>query len=176
MMMKHTSLLLIAVFMTAGLMSSALVAVGQESTEGPTPAWIADAGPADVAAPVAAEPSLLDDAVEVAHTAKEFRTSGYDFGNLALFFALLAAVTHLLLTVVKRLMGLTSKGKKWLPWVALTLGVISGFFGAYTGDIATALIYGAGPPAAVLAQELGYGKLGQALLDGLKAIAGRRKP
>ena len=151
----------------------------QPADEGPTPAFMlaADAGPvaavAPVVAPVAPEATALEDAAEVKRAALELRE--HDWKGLGLWCAMLAALAHLLLTATKRVMGLTTKGKRWLPWVALGLGVIAGGAGAYTGNIATAIAYGAGPPLAVIAQELGYGKFGQLLLDGLKAILGRGK-
>ena len=167
--------LLVATTVTSMFVAGLLaMAHAQPADEGPAPEWAAES----VAAPVSAEPapemSLLDQLDEAKRALLEFRAQGYDWGNLGLLFALIAAITHLLLTAVKRVAKLTSRGKKFLPWVALGLGLVAAFAGSYTGSIVTALVYGAGPVAAVIAQELGYGKLGQALLDGLKAFVGSR--
>jgi hypothetical protein len=166
--------------LVGGLMAVSSAQKPAAADEGPTPAFMlaADAGPVALVAPVAVEPvapeaTALEDAAEIKRAALELRDA--DWQGLGLWFALLAALTHLLLTGIKKVMKLTTRGKRWLPWVALGLGVLTGFFGAYTGNIATAIAYGAGPPLAVIAQELGYGKLGALLLDGLKAVLGRGK-
>lgn len=70
--------------------------------------------------------------------------------------AFIGSITWLLISGIKRTKKMTKKGKRWLPWVALALGPIAGFFDYYAlgSGFWNALITGGGPPLAVLAQEL----------------------
>lgn len=116
---------------------------------GPTPEWL-DKDPA--------EPGSNADIVTRLDEAKKAleRYRSAESGKTVLLFLLLAAVCNLLLSGLKRWRQLSDRGKKFLPWIALGLGVAVGFL-SYAGTGAgmlESLLYGAGPPFAVLIQEL----------------------
>jgi soluble lytic murein transglycosylase-like protein len=75
--------------------------------------------------------------------------------RLAIFAGLLA-ITNVLLTAFKTAVKLTSRGKKYLPWVAMGAGVATGLLAKLAAGEPTmmAIFYGMGPPGSVLAQEL----------------------
>lgn len=124
-------------------------------TAGPTPDWIDDAS---AELPPAPEPGSNEDLLAEFNEVRAAYAALKDAegGKMVAWFLLIAAVCNLLISAIKRLMKLTSRGKKYLPWVALGLGVIAGFFSYYALGIGllAALWYGAGPPFSVLIQEL----------------------
>jgi hypothetical protein len=134
------------IYVIALLASLCLVAIAQPAAdEGPTPEWIDDGSNEDLLAKY--------NAMKEAYAAA--KGSGAD-GKTLLYFLLLAACANLLISGIKRAMQLTNKGKKYLPWIAAGLGVVAGFasyYGLGVGLLA-AVIYGAGPPAAIIFQEL----------------------
>lgn len=73
-----------------------------------------------------------------------------------LIAALFAALANLLLSVIKRWRNLSSRGKKWLPRIALGLGVVVGVATYFVPGttLVEALLYGGGPPGAIIIQEL----------------------
>jgi hypothetical protein len=116
--------------------------------DGPTPEWMADAP----------EPGSNADLEEKLRAAQKAYSdlSGADGGKMLFIFLLLAAACNLALSIIKRWRQLSDYGKKYLPWAALGLGIIVGF-AAYAGTgagILESAFYGAGPPLAVLLQEL----------------------
>lgn len=119
--------------------------------EGPTPEWMKETA---VAPETGSNKDLLQKLNEVKDKYEDLK--GANGGKMLLVFLLLAAICNVLISGVKRVRKLTDKGKKYLPWVALGLGVVAGFAAYYgTGaSIIEAFWYGAGPPSSVLIQEL----------------------
>lgn len=70
--------------------------------------------------------------------------------------AFIAVLLNLLLTGLKKVMKFTKKGKKYLPWIALSLGVVIVMVEKFAlgGSWVEAIIYGGAGPGAVLVQEL----------------------
>ena len=133
-----------------------------ETPDTVTPA-LADAAPAQPEAEVPDEPKtepgsnadLLDKGKEVKSAVDDLRDDS-DLKRKFLIAALFAAIANLLLSGVKRGMKLTSRGKKWLPRVALGLGVVVGVATYFIPghSLVEALIYGGGPPGAIIIQEV----------------------
>ena len=69
---------------------------------------------------------------------------------------LIAVLLNLLLTGLKKVMKLTKSKKKWLPYVALGLGVVIAIVERYAlgGGWGDAILYGGAGPGAVVVQEL----------------------
>lgn len=99
--------------------------------------------------------SLLDQLNEIRTEYAAYKNSTPAGKDLALA-GLLAVLLNLALTAVKKIMSITDKGKKWLPWVATGLGILITILDKYAlgGGWVQALIYGAAGPGAVVIQEL----------------------
>ncbi len=128
--------------------------------EGPVPTWVDK----EVAKPeVGVEPGSNEDLLiqlkEVKKAYEDLR--GAQGGKMLLIFLMLAAIGNALISGIKRVIiwkkeELSNRLKKWLPRIALILGVVVGFatyYGSGEGLLA-AFLYGAGPATAVLVQEL----------------------
>jgi hypothetical protein len=129
----------------------------QPATEPATaPAPSAEA-PAPAEAPKADDTAgLLEEAAATKEAYDAYRAATDPSAKKLAFFGLLLAGTNLLLTGFKLGAGLSGRGKKILPWIALGAGVATGLLAKLAGGEPTivALLYGLGPPLAVLAQEL----------------------
>jgi len=99
--------------------------------------------------------TVIDQLKDIKAQYEQYKSSAPDTKDLALV-GLLALIVNLLLTGVKKVMNLTDKGKKWLPWVALSLGVVIAVFQKFAmgGGWAQAIVYGIAGPGAVIIQEL----------------------
>jgi hypothetical protein len=117
------------------------------SAEAPAPA---DAPKADDTA------ALLEEAAATKRAYDAYRAAAEPSAKKLAFFALLLAGTNAGLSAFKLGVGLSGRGKKILPWVALGAGVATGLLAKLAAGEPTvwALVYGLGPPLAVLAQEL----------------------
>lgn len=109
----------------------------------------------DSAIPPAPEKALSDQLKDVQQAYKDLKSSSPEEKDLAIA-AFIAILMNLLLTGVKRVMKLTSKGKKWLPFVALGLGLVIAIVQKFAlgGGWVQALIYGGAGPGAVIVQEM----------------------
>ncbi|KKN38766.1 hypothetical protein LCGC14_0750290 [marine sediment metagenome] len=138
-----------------------------ETPDTVTPA-LADAAPAQPEAEVpdkpkaeepktepGSNPDLFDKGKKVKGAVDDLRGDS-DLERKFLIAALIAALANLLLSGIKRGMKLTSRGKKWLPRVALGLGVVVGVATYFIPghSLVEALIYGGGPPGAIIIQEV----------------------
>ena len=136
------------------ILATSLLFIGSTYAQ-PTPTWVEDT---TVVGDPPPEPGSNTDILQRYEDVKRELDAlkSADGGKMLIWFMVIAAVTNLLISVVKRFMKVTSRGKKYLPWVALGLGVVTGFFSqaALGVGILAALWYGAGPPTAVLIQEL----------------------
>lgn len=138
-----------------------LAGFGYAAVTAPVPAETADAG---VSAPVPAwaveatgtNVDLVERGKDVVTAAKALRRKEEGAKTALLIAALIAAICNLLLSGIKRWLRLSQRGKKWLPKIALALGVVVGGASSYALGVGalTAIIYGAGPPLAVFLQEL----------------------
>ncbi len=129
----------------------------QPAAEAPTtPAPSAEA-PAPAEAPEADDTArLLEEAAATKKAYDAYRAATDPSAKKLAFFGLLLAGTNIGLTVFKLGVGLSGRGKKILPWVALGAGVATGLLARLLAGEPTivAILYGIGPPLAVLAQEL----------------------
>lgn len=110
-----------------------------------------DAGPA--ASPVA--PDLgkqLADAKKAYDRLREDQVTPRKF----LIAGFIAAAANVLLTLLKKATRMTKKGKKYLPWISLGLGLLIGVSSYYAmgTTLVDAILYGGGGPGAVIVQEL----------------------
>lgn len=142
--------------------SSATIAVTSDDAYAQIDAGV-DSAPVPAGAIDVRQPTTGSDAEVVARLAaladalaKMKAGSTPDQSHAAAIFAILASGTWLLLAILKRASGMTSRGKKWLPRVAAGLGVATGLL-TYLGagqPMIIAILYGAGPPLASAIQEL----------------------
>lgn len=109
----------------------------------------------DSTVPPAPEKSLEEQLKEAQAAYQAIKNSTPDKKDLAIA-AFIAVLMNLLLTGVKKVMKLTDKAKKWLPFVALGLGLVIAVLQKYAlgGGWVQALIYGGAGPGAVFVQEL----------------------
>lgn len=100
--------------------------------------------------------ALLEEAAATKKAYDAYRAATDPSAKKLAFFGLLLAGTNIGLSVFKLGVGLSGRGKKTLPWVALGVGVATGLLAKLAAGEPTvwALVYGLGPPLAVLAQEL----------------------
>lgn len=161
-------------------LSLVIPAVGYAQDEEPTQPEVTEAAPAEqpaaeapttpapsAEAPAPAEAPKADDTAGLLEEARKeaaatkaaydaYRAATDPSAKKLAFFGLLLAGTNLLLTGFKLGVGLSGRGKKILPWIALGAGVATGLLAKLIAGEPTivALLYGIGPPLAVLAQEL----------------------
>jgi hypothetical protein len=97
------------------------------------------------------EPSLEQRFLELSAAYDELRDAEPGSRTLAIA-GMIASVIWLAVSLLKRFFA----NKSWLPWVALSAGVVTGFLSEYVMGVGvvSAVIYGAAGPAAVLVQEL----------------------
>lgn len=150
----------ILAFMLAGLMAMS-TALGQEvydAGEAPEVETPAEEAPADEAAPETTaeeEKTVKEEVLDAKDAIKAFKDADATEKTL-LFAAMMAALLNLLLTGIKRVMKLTTKGRKVLPWVALGAGLLIAIFERFVlgGSWMEAIIYGGAGPGAIIVEEL----------------------
>lgn len=106
-----------------------------------------------------AEPSADDLLARIAALQAEiarYRSATTSAEKRLAIFSILAAMTWVLLAGLKTLSGMSTTAKRWLPRAAAFAGVAVGLFTklAIGEPWLVAVLYGAGPPLAVLIQEL----------------------
>lgn len=117
-----------------------------EPTAAPAPAE--DTGDALAAA--------LEDAAAAKKALDAYRNSTEPGAKKLLLFALLAVLTKLLLSVWRLASDMSAGARRYLPWVALGVGVATGLLAKLAAGEPTivALLYGAGPPLGVFVHAL----------------------
>lgn len=103
----------------------------------------------------AKEESLVDQAKDAKEAYDKVQTASPAEKKFAIA-GLIAVILNLLLTGLKKVMKLTKSKKKWLPYVALGLGVVIAVVERYAlgGGWGDAILYGGAGPGAVVVQEL----------------------
>jgi hypothetical protein len=149
--------------------SATLVAAQEDAAPAPVTAVTADAGAVASETPAAGtttetptEPEvgsnedLLNKLKEAKQAYDELRDEQGQVSKKYLIAALIAALANLLLSVIKRVMKLTGKAKRVLPWAAMGLGLIVGVLSHYAGGTSwmDAILYGGAAPGAIIIQEL----------------------
>lgn len=101
------------------------------------------------------EKDLLDQAKDTKEAYDKVKSASPEEKKFAIA-GLIAVALNLLLTGLKRGMKLTKAKKKWLPYVALGLGVVIAVVERYalSGTWFDAILYGGAGPGAVFVQEL----------------------
>lgn len=138
-------------------------ALAVSNTDMPTPTWVdeeMDPGKMDSVSPEGeTDPNLAEALQEAIKRLEDLRSA--NGGKMLLVFLMLAAFGNLFISGIKRLVRwragkISKRWKKWLPRIALGLGVVVGFLSYYgtDGNLIAAFLYGAGPPMAVFVQEI----------------------
>ena len=126
-----------------------------------------DGGPAPVASgpvdPVTADAGAVEaEPADLVAQLKELRAkldavkSAQPGEKLLALAGLVAGVVFLLIAVIKRVTGITSRGKKMIPWVLMSLAVVGAVAASYAGGVSAfdAIVIAGGGPGSILINEL----------------------
>lgn len=180
--MKRILITLATVMIIAGVASCGVVAFAAEPApaegagaavtaelEGPCPAGMECNPDGSLKDPAAAAPGLLDRVKALQAELSKYKAAraGADpAGARVAFWSLLGALSMFLLAAVKWLderYSAKPRLKRWLPFVALGLAAVAGFFDAMVvgGTVLQAMYTATGPILAVLLHELREGWTGK---------------
>lgn len=143
----------------AGLLAGYLLFRAGEAAAQPFDAApaIVEAAPAAVPMPLAPEPTIAERLTEVIKAFEAYRGATEATAKRLLLFGAFAVGGKLVIEVLLLLVpALGTRGKKWIPIVALGLGVAVGLLSslAVGTTLLLAVLYGAGPPLGVFVNEL----------------------